>query len=216
MVRKQNQRSDVLRDAEHSLRKDAMLYNEQISNALTNRPQDGWRVGQSRDNSSLPVARTSLAKSNCSSIRIKKWLGSMKSATVWLVNWNRVESRRDRSKGSIICILPSGGLSRHCSPTPHCNRLLPRLFQHSRPRRFTEAAKLGIPTVSVPPQGTSQTCPRAERRPAEGKPREPSGVPVPGTAVSTPMPTGLLPLSFATGPSSPALRMAARPTRQTY
>ena len=28
-----------------------------------------------------------------------------------------------------------------------------------------EAAKLGIPTVSVPPQGTSQTCPRCGDRP---------------------------------------------------
>ena len=40
-----------------------------------------------------------------------------------------------------------------------------------------EAANLGIPTVSVPPHGTSQTYPR--RGPTPEQPREPSGVPVP-------------------------------------
>ena len=63
-----------------------------------------------------------------------------------------------------------------------------------------EAAKLGIPTVSVPPHGTSQTCPRSgtDTR-TTARAERCSGA---GTAVSTPTPAGLPPSSFAAGPTS--------------
>ena len=43
----------------------------------------------------------------------------MKSRNCLVVNWNRVESLRERSSGSIIGCLGNNGLSRHCSPIPH-------------------------------------------------------------------------------------------------
>ena len=41
----------------------------------------------------------------------------MKSRSCLVVNWNRVESRRLRSNGSIISIRGNNGLFRHCSRT---------------------------------------------------------------------------------------------------
>ena len=43
----------------------------------------------------------------------------MKSRNCLVVNWNSVESRRDRSRGSIVGTLGNNGLSRHCSRIPH-------------------------------------------------------------------------------------------------
>ncbi len=63
-----------------------------------------------------------------------------------------------------------------------------------------EAAKLGIPTVSVPPQGTSPTCPRCgDRTGTTARAERCSGA---GIAVFTPTPIGLPPSSSATGPMS--------------
>ena len=43
----------------------------------------------------------------------------MKSRNCLVVNWNRVESLRDRSRGSIIGTLGNNELSWHCSRTSH-------------------------------------------------------------------------------------------------
>ena len=64
-----------------------------------------------------------------------------------------------------------------------------------------EAAKLGITHRLRPAAGHVPNLP-ALRRPAPEQPREPSGVPVPAMRSQSPTPTGLLPSSFATGPTS--------------
>ena len=61
----------------------------------------------------------------------------MKSRNCLVVNWNSVESLRDRSNGSIIDALDNNGLSRHCSPIPHKSGVNADFFNTPLPPRFT-------------------------------------------------------------------------------
>ena len=99
--------------AEHSRRKDAMLYSEQINNALTitSRCFTGFpKPGQQHSSRGA----TSLAKSNCSSIRINRWLGLLKSHSCLVVNWNK--------RG-----VPSGPVQRFDHRLPRQQRYVPAL-----------------------------------------------------------------------------------------
>ena len=58
----------------------------------------GWMAGRPKSGQyRSSKGAINLAKSSCSSIRISRWLGSIKSLNRFEVNWKRVESLRQRS-----------------------------------------------------------------------------------------------------------------------
>ena len=103
MVRKQNYLWAVFSVmAEHSRRRDAMLYSEQIRSALT--ITSGWMDRWPPEVRTVAVfqGRHQLGKVQSLIDPDQQVIGIDEIPQLLVVNWNRVESLRDRSRGSII------------------------------------------------------------------------------------------------------------------
>ena len=114
---------------------------------------------------------TSLAKSNCPSIRISRWPGSMKSRIRQVVTWNRVGSLRYRSNDLNISVLPHSPSTLHCGPALQIHHLQAGFFNKPSTTLFQASRQgLGIvlPTVSMAENGDGlgvDPAPRGGLRP---------------------------------------------------